>query len=116
MGVLAPFLYPQLELCQVQGIEISPKNESNLIVDAHRVVYAWGLNAFGELGLGNISYLSPRMTVSLTLDENVHVGDENIRLQPARVRVLGSLNALSCAAGSRHTIVILADANHDKKH
>lgn len=110
---------PNSNSCQVQGIEPislqTRKNHvSNLTLDAHRLVYVWGLNAFGELGLGNISYMSPRMAVFL--QDIVRVGDENIRLQPARLHALGTLNALSCAAGSRHTIIISADANQNNRN
>jgi len=80
---------------------------SNLVLDAYRLVYAWGLNAFGELGLGNISAV-----LSLYRSEVYFapLGDDDIRLQPARLRMTasGTLNALSCAAGSRHTIIIIS--------
>lgn len=49
-------------------------------------VYAWGFNSYGELGLGH----------------------SDVRLQPTLVRALAGGRALACAAGSRHTVVLLS--------
>lgn len=49
-------------------------------------VYTWGFNAFGELG----------------------VDDRNVRLKPALVRALKGARATACAAGLRHSLVVVA--------
>ncbi|KAJ8602483.1 hypothetical protein CTAYLR_001214 [Chrysophaeum taylorii] len=53
-------------------------------------VYVWGYNAFGELGLGD------------------KVRRCDVRLQPTLVRALEGARVARCAAGPRHSIVLLS--------
>jgi len=65
------------------NIAVQRVAEAHAALAKRETVYAWGSNAFGELGLG----------------------DTNVRLQPAALCTLNE-SIKGCAAGARHSLVL----------
>lgn len=66
---------------QVRDAAFEPKR---YVSKAWKLVYTWGFNSAGELGLG----------------------DERMRLQPTHLSSLSALGIVTCAAGSQYTVVL----------
>ena len=84
-------------------MESIPMQRTNL--PGSKQFYTWGFNSRGELGLG-FHFWSLVYSRVIVLNNKGFIGDENIRLQPARLRVLDRFDIFACAAGSRQTIAL----------
>lgn len=81
--VVVPGVYSVLAFATGNRHNIAVQRAAEAHLAKSEIVYAWGSNAFGELGLG----------------------DKNVRLQPAALCTLNK-SIKDCAAGARHSLVL----------